>query len=121
MSESKRQLKVAKQLQKDLSDIIRKKLGDQFRNTILTVTRVTVSPDLSVARIFISALSVDKTQDFMGLILEHKSEIRKALGLKIGKQVRIIPELVFIEDIGGQHASDIDDLLSTLDIPPQDD
>lgn len=118
MSESKRQLKVARQLQKDLSDILRKKLGDQFRNAILTITRVEVSADLSVAKFYLSLLAVDKTPDLMGQIESRKGEIRKALGMKIGKQVRKVPELVFIEDTGARHASDIEDLLSKLNIPP---
>ncbi|MDH3709230.1 MAG: 30S ribosome-binding factor RbfA [Cyclobacteriaceae bacterium] len=118
--ESKRQQKVARQLQKDLSDIIRRRMGDQFRNTIITVTRVQVSPDLSVARVHISALSVDKRQKVIDYIMDHKSEIRKSLGLKIGKQVRKIPELVFIEDHGSQYASEIDGILSKLNIPPKE-
>lgn len=117
--ESKRQQKVARQLQKDLSDIIRRRLGDHFRNAIVTVTRVEVSPDLSVARVYLSSLSADKDQNIMDLFMEYKSQIRKWLGLKIGKQVRRIPELVFIQDQGSQHASEIDDLLSKLNLPPK--
>lgn len=119
--ESKRQLKVARQLQKDLSDIIQKKLGDRFRNTIITVTRVQVSPDLSVARVYISVLAVDPQQDVMEVLQHHKSEVRGALGNRIGKQFRKVPELIFIEDLGSQHAAEIDGLLNKLQIPPEED
>lgn len=119
MSESKRQLKIARQLQKDLSEIFRLKLSSYFKNTLLTITRVQLSPDLSVARVYISVMTTENSSLVVDQIIDHKSELRKALGNRIGKQVRKIPELVFIEDQGAKHASEIDDLLSNLDIPPQ--
>lgn len=119
MGESKRQLKVSRQLQKDLSEILRLKFGSTFRNALLTITRVNISPDLSVARVFISVLATGKVENAVDYINQHKSEIRRELGNRIGKQVRKIPELVFFEDQGSEHAQNIDDLLSGLDIPPQ--
>lgn len=119
MSERKRQLKIARQLQKDLSEIFRLKLSDHFKNTLLTITRVHVSPDLSVARIYISVLTTDNSQAIIEQIIDQKSVLRKALGNRIGKQVRRVPELVFLEDHGSRHTSEIDDILSNLDIPPQ--
>jgi ribosome-binding factor A len=119
MSESKRQLKIARQLQKDLSEIIRLKLGGYFKNTLITITRVHVSPDLGIARIYISVMTTDNSQTTIEIITDHKSELRKALGNRIGKQVRRVPELIFIEDYGSRHASEIDHILSNLDIPPQ--
>lgn len=119
MGESKRQLKVSRQLQKDLSEIFRLKLSDVIRNALLTITRVHVSPDLSVATVYISIMATGKTENGIDKINQHKSEIRKELGNRIGKQVRKIPELIFIEDHGSEHAQNIDQLLSGLDIPPQ--
>lgn len=119
MTESKRQLKIARQLQKDLSEIFRLKLGDYFKNTLLTITRVHVSPDLSVARIYISIMTTGDSLSIIEQITDHKSELRKALGNRIGKQIRKVPELIFQEDHGSKHASEIDDILSNLDIPPQ--
>ncbi len=119
MAESKRQLKVSRQLQKDLSEIFRLKLSDVIRNALLTITRVHVSPDLSVATVYISIMATGKTESAIDKINQHKSEIRKELGNRIGKQVRKIPELIFIEDRGSEHAQNIDQLLSGLDIPPQ--
>jgi len=121
MNLSKRQQKVARQLQKDLSAIIKKRIADHIRNALVTITRVDISPDLSVARIYLSTFSVEEQVDVVAIVDEHKSEIRGALGRKIGKQVRKIPELIFVADNGAQHASDIDDILSNLDIPPTED
>jgi ribosome-binding factor A len=119
MGESKRQLKIARQLQKDLSEIFRLKLDSYFKNTLITITRIQVSPDLSVAKVYISAFNADKNTQVVDQINQHKGEIRGALGRRIGKQVRKVPELVFVEDHGSEHASNIDDLLSRLNIPPQ--
>jgi ribosome-binding factor A len=119
MADSKRQLKVSRQLQKDLSDIFRLKLSDSIRNALLTITRVQVSPDLSVARVFISVMATGKVENVIDQINLHKSEIRRALGNRIRKQVRKVPELIFVEDHGSEHAQNIDDILSRLDIPPQ--
>jgi len=119
MSESKRQLKIARQLQKDLSEIFRLKLSNYFTNILITITRVQVSPDLSVATVYISVMTTDTSVKVVDQITSHKSELRKALGNRIGKQVRKVPELVFMEDHGSKHASRIDDILSNLDIPPQ--
>lgn len=119
MEYSKRQLKIARQLQKDLSDIFRLKLNNQFKNTLITITRVEVSPDLSVARIYVSIMASGNSDHVIEQITNHKNEIRGALGRRIGKQVRKIPQLVFIEDRSYEHASNIEELLSKLDIPPQ--
>ena len=119
MGESKRQLKIARQLQKDLSEIFRLKLSSYFKDTLITITRVQVSPDLSVARVYISVLSPGNEHQVIEQINQHKGEVRGVLGRRIGKQVRKIPELVFIADHGSEHASNIEDILSKLDIPPQ--
>ena len=119
MGTSKRQLKVSKQLQKDISEIFRIKLGHITRNSLLTITRVEVSPDLSVAKIYISSFTTGQNQNVVDQINQHKSELRGALGNRIGKQVRKVPELIFIEDHGSEHASNIEEILSRLDIPPQ--
>lgn len=119
MGNSKRQLKVSKQLQKDLSEIFRMKFGHTLKNTLLTITRVEVSPDLSVARVYISAFGPGREISIEDQLNEHKGEIRGALGNRIGKQVRKVPELIFIEDHGSEHASNIEEILARLDIPPQ--
>ncbi len=121
MGESKRQLKVGRQLQKDLSEIFRLKLSDSLKNALLTITRVDVSPDLSVAKIYISVFSTGAKQDAVEQINQEKGELRRALGMRIGKQVRKVPELIFVEDHGSEHASNIESILSRLDIPPQSD
>jgi ribosome-binding factor A len=91
-----------------------------LENAFITIADVKVSPDLSVAKIYISMmLAKDKQKTLDNLIL-RKREIRKALGDKIGKQVRIIPELVFYLDEVEENALKMDQLLKNLNIPPED-
>ena len=93
-----------------------------FGSTLISVTRVRMSNDLSVAKIFLSLLQVGDQQISMEDINSRKNEIRGILGHHLGKKVRIVPELVFYHDDSSEYASRIDEILSGLDIPaPEDD
>ncbi|WP_185140172.1 30S ribosome-binding factor RbfA [Reichenbachiella versicolor] len=112
-----RQRKYSGLIQKDLSDIFQKDSRHWFGNTFITVTEVTVSPDLSFAKVYVSLMMVANPESFVNQMNEMKKEIRKALGTKIGKQVRIVPDLYFVLDETLEKAQRIDDILSGLDIP----
>lgn len=118
MAESTRQQKYAKLIQKELSDIFLRDKRGILDNAFISIADVRMSPDLSVARIYVSMLLVQDKEKVMEKIMQHKGELRKALGNRIGKQVRIIPELVFIKDEVEEKASRIDELIKNLNIPP---
>lgn len=118
--ESKRQQKHAKLLQKELGEIFQKEAKHLVGKAMVTVTRVFVSPDLSVAKIYLSFLLAD-SQAIYELIQEHKKEIRHHLARRIGKSVRIIPELAFFPDDSAAYAQHMDQIISNLDIPPATD
>lgn len=120
MKESNRQLKVGKLIQKDLGEIFQKDTKGMFGKAFITVTGVKISPDLALAKIYLSFLMVDDGKAMIDTINKRKSEIRKILGNKIGKQVRIIPDLIFHLDDSSEYASKMDKLLSGLDIPKED-
>lgn len=121
MEESTRQQKYSRLIQKDISDIFQKDKMGIFSNTFVSVVDVKVTADLSVAKIYLSMMLVPDKQALMDKIELHKSEIRKTLGNKIGKQVRKIPELIFILDEVEEKASRIDQIIDNLDIPSDDD
>lgn len=109
--ESTRQQKVAKQIQKDLAEIIRSKGMAAFDGALVTVSEVRISPDLSFAKVFISVFPSGKAQKIIGIIKDSSRTIRGELGRLVAKQLRIVPELAFYLDGSLDYAEHIDELL----------
>ncbi|TRX50448.1 30S ribosome-binding factor RbfA [Fulvivirga sp. M361] len=120
MTESKRQQKFSRLIQKDLSDIIQKDKPGIFSNSLVTVADVKVSPDLGIAKVYFSMMLVNDKKLMLEKINKHKSEFRRDLGNKISKQVRKVPELIFYIDEVEEQASRIDQIIDNLDIPEAD-
>lgn len=116
--EGTRQIKIARQIQKDISEIFHKDKWGIFRNKLVSVADVKVTSDLSIARIYLSMMMVDDKDLLIDRINDHKSEIRKLVGNRIGKQMRKVPELHFYKDEVEERASRIDEIIDNLDIPP---
>lgn len=108
---STRQLKVAREIQKDLAEIIRAKGMAAFGGAMVTVSEVRVSPDLSVAKVFVSVFPSEKQAPVMQLLEENNRALRGELGRVVAKQFRIVPELVFLLDTSLDYAEHIDQLL----------
>lgn len=116
--ESKRQVKYGKQILKDLSEVFQKDINYFFKSSLGTITHVSMSPDLSLARVYISVFPIQKSKEVFAHLDEIKSEIRLKLGRKIGDRVRIIPEIAFFHDDTEEKASKLDNLIDNLNIPP---
>lgn len=108
---STRQLKVAREIQKDLAEIIRSRGMAVFGGAMVTVSEVRISPDFSIAKVFVSIFPSEKADSVMNLLNENIREYRGELGRKIGKQIRIVPEIVFFLDSSLDYAEHIDELL----------
>ena len=108
---STRQLKVGREIQKDLAEIIRAKGMAAFDGAMVTVSEVRVSPDLSVAKVYVSIFPSEKQQTVMAILEENNRAIRGELGRAVGKQLRIVPELVFYLDTSLDYAAHIEELL----------
>lgn len=121
MAAGTRQQKFSRLIQKDLGEIFQKDMNNAFGKTFITITEVEMSPDLGLAKIYLSLMLAENPKETMEVIQLKKSEIRKHLGNRIGKQVRIVPELVFYLDETLDQANRIESILSKLDIPPADD
>ena len=106
-----RQLKVSRLIQKELGDIFQRETRMLFGKALITVTQVRVSPDLGVAKVYVSLFNVPDTKVLLKLIQEHTKDIRTKLSDRIKKQVRIIPNLVFFLDDSLDYAMRIDELL----------
>ena len=122
MKESKRQKQAAGLIQRDLSELFQRNAANWLgKPTFVTITNVTMSPDLSVAKVYLSFVLDDNRQAMMDTLNQRKSDVRRVLGNRIGKAVRVVPELIFYLDESADYASHIDQLLSDLDIPPAED
>lgn len=117
MAGSTRQLKFGRLIQKEISDIFQRDRRGILDNAFITVAEVKVSPDLGVAKIYISMMLAKDKQAVLEKMNSRKSEIRKALGDKIRQQVRVIPELIFYLDEVEENAQRMDSLLKNLSIP----
>ena len=106
-----RQLKVAREIQKDLAEIIRSKGMAAFGGAMVTVSEVRVSPDLSVAKAYVSVFPSEKQESVMAILEENNKALRGELGRAVGKQLRIVPELVFYLDTSLDYAEHIEQLL----------
>lgn len=117
--ESKRQERVARQIQKDISEIFMKN-PSLVNNAFVTVTVVRVTKDLSIAKIYLSMLAVKDREDLLADIDERKNEIRGELGKRIRHQFRKVPELIFHIDDTQDEVQRIEELFEETDIPPTD-
>lgn len=109
--ESTRQLKFARLVQKEMADIFQKDTKGIFGQVLITVTHVHASPDLGVAKVYVSLFPVKEKDGLLGKIKEHTVELRRILGTRIRHQVRVIPELIFYLDDSLDYAERINELL----------
>ncbi len=93
-----RQNRVARLLQKELSLIIQGKTNELFPGTMVSVTVIRVSPDLSFAKVYLSIFGNIEPKEGIKIANENASTIRGELGRKVGKQLRITPEVAFYLD-----------------------
>ncbi|MCK5822967.1 MAG: 30S ribosome-binding factor RbfA [Bacteroidales bacterium] len=107
-----RQDKISRLLQRDLSDIFQKESLRLFKGALVSATIVRVSPDLSVAKVYVSIFSTNKDIDVFALINKNKKSIRYKLAERVKNQLRIVPELVFYIDDSLDYIENIEGLLS---------
>ena len=116
--ESKRQQKFASLLQQDLAAVFQRDLPHLFPGLPPGISTVRVSPDLGVARVYLSLLLVKDSEAMLRDIRDNGKAIRQALAKRIRKQVRVIPELNFFLDDSASYAARMDEVINTLHIPP---
>lgn len=106
-----RQNKVSRLIQRDLSEMFRGECKEYAAGAMLSITTVRVSPDLSYAKIYVSVFPSNFSEATMKSLAENNRNIRFILGRKVGKQMRIIPELRFFIDDSLDYINKIDELL----------
>jgi len=112
--ESNRQKKVARLIQKDLSDIFLQESKNYYNGIMITITHVFVSKDFSVAKIYLSLFPDKNKVDVFTDIQQKTSSIKHQLSIKLKNQMRKTPDLVFYIDNSLEHYATIDGILKDL-------
>ena len=111
--QSTRQNKICSLIQKDMGAIFLREMKPVLGPSLITVTRVRITPDLSIARIHVSIMVIGEgtPESILALIRENTPDLRRRLGLREGKQLRIIPHLEFYLDDSLDYIENIERLL----------
>jgi ribosome-binding factor A len=109
--ESTRQKKVARLVQKELAEIMLHLSGELAPGKMISVTTVRVSPDLSLAKTWISIFPSDKSEEILEGLRTRVPRIRYELGQKVRNQLRIVPEIAFFVDDSNDYIDKISNLL----------
>lgn len=105
--------RLAAVIQRDLGRIIQQDY--QKSGSFITVTQVDVTPDLMIAKVYLSIYAPGKDQDaIFGNLEEHKQAIRKELASRIRHQVRRIPELHFNKDESAEYVDKMEILFDQI-------
>ena len=111
--ESTRQLKITALLKTELGFIFQRNISEiAGSNLMVTVTKVTITKDLSLAKVYLSIFSKEDKNAVLKKIKSSLWLVRKHLGEKIRNQVRVIPELIFYLDDSLDYIEHIDELLN---------
>ena len=116
--ETTRQKKVSKLLQKDVAEILQQKIKKQGNyGILLSVTKVSVTIDFSVAKVFLSVFPSEMSKQIIGEVSKMSGRVRHEVAQKAKKQLRKVPELLFFLDDSLDYIEKIEDSLKGLDNP----
>ncbi|HTN46971.1 MAG TPA: 30S ribosome-binding factor RbfA [Flavipsychrobacter sp.] len=98
MEETKRQRQVAKLVMEELSDIFQKEGINVIDGGMVSISKVSLTPDLLEARVHLSLFQIKNPEELMGSIRERTKEFRNQLGMRVRNQLRRVPDLHFFVD-----------------------
>lgn len=114
MEENKRQKQVGQVVLAELSDIFRREDMNMVDGGMVSITKVTVTPDLLEARVYLSFFQVNNPEELLEKIKDRGWEWRKLLGQRIKNQLRRVPELTFYGDDSLDHVFKMDELFKKI-------
>ncbi len=112
--ESKRQQRFAGVIQQDLAEMFQREGNLWAPGAFVTVTKVRVTPDLAIARIYLSFLNTQTAKDDITTIKTKTNEIRYKLGARIKHQARIVPQLEFFLDDTNEYVEHMDKIFEEI-------
>lgn len=108
---STRQNKISRLIQREMADILLRFNKERFPGKLISVTIVRVTKDLGIARIYLSIFPSEFAKEILEDITINVKHFRGDLGRKVGKSLRVIPELEFFIDDSLDYIDNIDKLL----------
>ena len=97
--ETTRQKRIAKIIQMDLAEILQGEVRkNNIRNLIITISKVTITSDLSISRVYVSVFPSDKADDLIASLQANNKLIKHEVAQKVKHQLRKMPDLLFFKD-----------------------
>ena len=118
MEETNRQRKIAGVLQKDLVDVLQKAAQDGMQGVIISVSKVSVTPDLGIAKVYLSVFPSYKRNAIVEGVKSNSPLIRHELAKRTRNQLRRMRELLFFGDDSLDYIEEIDKSLRGEDVNP---
>ncbi len=121
MEETQRQKKIGGVLQKDLADVLQRAATDGgLSGTLISITKVRVTTDLSIAKVYMSIFPEDKAKTLLEGVRSNQPLIRKELAARTKNQLRKMPELLFYIDDSLSYIEGIEKSLKGIENPIKD-
>lgn len=111
-NQNMRQQKIARQIQRDMAEILQKEGATIVAGRMVTVTTVRVSPDFAYAKIYVSVFPFERAEETMQALEKNNWFLRRELGRRIRNQLKVVPELQFFLDDSLEYIENIDSLLN---------
>ncbi|MDO6744381.1 30S ribosome-binding factor RbfA [Tenacibaculum soleae] len=118
MEETNRQRKIAGVLQEDLVDVLQRAAQDGMKGIIISVSKVSVTADLGLAKVYLSVFPSDKRDEIVEGVISNTPLIRHEMAKRTRHQLRRMPELLFFGDDSLDYIEDIDKSLKGEDVDP---
>lgn len=118
MEETNRQRKIAGVLQKDLVDVLQKAAQEGMKGVIISVSKVNVTSDLGVAKVYLSIFPSEKREEIIKGVQSNTPLIRHEMAKRTKNQLRRMPELLFFGDDTLDYLEEIDNSLQGKDEDP---
>lgn len=116
--ETNRQKKIGALLQNDLVDILQGEIRKNgINNLIISISKVNVTTDLSIAKVHLSIFPTDKASEILAAIKTNTPLIKHDLAQRVKNQLRKVPNLIFYIDDSLDYIENIDNALKGNENP----
>ena len=116
--ETNRQKKIGSVLQKDLVDILQGEIRKNgISNLVISVSKVAVTSDLSIAKVYLSVFPSEKGTEILAAIKTNTPLIKHDLSQRVKQQLRKVPNLVFFIDDSLEYIDQIEKAMTLKENP----